>query len=509
MKLSPSQIKEFWLHQKKFLGNPLITETPHELSSNLSYLCKNNLSTAFNVFQQIELQSIAALRQYIPAIESFKKHILLALENNNKIFLVGCGASGRLAMLIKRIFEEENPQQNKLLVCVAAAGDISLIRSVEEFEDHTEFGVKQLIAQGYTNNDLVVGLSASGESNFILGAIDYAAKNSIHKPYIICNNPITAIITRNPKHIAAKKNYINVLSLDVGAMALTGSTRLQATSAMQIVLALAFKRNKTTIASQIDEIYNLLAKIPLEDLSEITTIEATLLKNKNYILYTTNNRILGLSLLADTTERAPTFNLPPFENQNNLPSNNFSHFYLNIQNTHNAADVWQQLFANDPTCLNWSGFNETTSQYINGFDLSNSSKRYLGSYLPQKQYLSSWQINNKMLQIKLQDKSYTINLPGDLWHQSLIFKLLLNSYSTLMMGRLGFFVGNLMVSLKPSNYKLIDRAIRYIIFTLKFTHDVDVEYKIVADILFKELPKLQANESIVLKIVNLLVNKVT
>lgn len=515
MKFDHEYIQGFWQHYQKFLKNTLITEEANSRSSNLSSLCENNLTEAFKVFQEIELQSISALFGYTPEIDKLRKIVQLVLKNKQKIFLIGCGASGRLAMLIKRLYEEES--QEKLIVCVAAGGDVSLIHSVEAFEDHAEFGIQQLIDQGYTKNDLVIGLSASGESNFILGALDYATKNSRHKPYLICNNPINIIVERNPNHIAEKKDYINILSLDVGAMALTGSTRLQATTAMQIVLYLALTKNlpfldntnnKTSspLKSALQEIYNLIVNISLSKFAGITKVEADILRNKDYILYTTNNKTLGLSILADITERSPTFNLTPFENQDNLKIKDYSPSYFCLENTNNPAEVWQILFASAPTCLNWPNFEETARSYLDGFDLSDASKRKYAKYLPHTQYISSWQIENNTLKVCLKDQTYDLDLPKNLWYQSLIFKLLLNSHSTIMMGQLGFFSGNLMLSLKPSNYKLLDRAIRYAIFILKSSYHLDFSYASVANSVFSELSDLKPNESIVLKVVKSLLS---
>lgn len=516
--MKSNQEQEFWQYYQKLLKNTLVTEEANALSAKLSELCHNDLPEAFEVFRQIEFNAVQALMAYLPIIENLRHELQLALHNNQKIYLVGCGASGRLAMLIKRIFEEENWGQAGAIICVAAGGDISLIRSVEEFEDHADYGARQLIAQGYTSNDLVIGLSASGESKFILGALAHAATHSQYRPYLLCNNPLNTILERNPEHLAKDTNQLQVLSLDVGSMALTGSTRLQATTAMQIVLSLALAKKIKLLKHELQEISQIIANIPLQEFMPITQTEANILKNNDYILYSTNSNLLGLSLLADITERSPTFNLTPFENQNELSRGNFSPFYLSLDGTANPATVWQRLFASNPTCLNWhtlekqmdsrlygndtpATFKETSSSYIDGFDLSAKSKRNQGHYLPQAQHIAAWQIEKNELNITLQDQSYCLNLPTSLLQQSLIFKFLLNSHSTLMMGQLDFFQGNLMLSLKPSNYKLMDRAIRYARFILKSRYNLDIEYKVVAAVLFQQLPELKANESIVLKMV--------
>lgn len=496
--MNESMQQDFWTHYTRFLKNTPITEQVNTKSYNLSELCRNNLEEAFTLFKTIEQDSISNLHQYIPQILQFQKDLQKTLTSNNRIFLVGCGASGRLSVLLKRLWDTYYPDANKQIVAVAAGGDISLIKSIEQFEDREELGIKQLLAEGYTKNDLVVGLSASGESPFILSTIDYASKTSCYKPYLVCNNQNSIIIERNTK-IEPLINSINTLNLDVGAMALTGSTRLQATTAMQIACAIAIlnKHPEQTI----QDCQTLVQNINFTDFSAITESEAEALRQKEYILYTTNNAILGLVLLADTTERSPTFNLTPFENQNQL-NNYFSPFYLSLSIANDINDCWQKLLGQTPTSLNWEEFIETTPEYLNGFDLSRNSKRSSAQYLPQVQHQEIWNINNNTLSVKFASAEFNISLPIDVFERTIIYKALLNSHSTILMGRLGYFYGNLMIALKPSNHKLIDRTIRYAIFILKTTHHLDVDYRTVANTLFNEISSLQPNESIVLKVVN-------
>lgn len=547
MEFTSQQIDEFWQQHQRFLKTSLVTETPHPLTYNLAELCQTDLAAAFKVFQQVELDAIHSLLKYAPQIRQLQQSITIALNAGNKIFLLGCGASGRLAMLLKRLWETYNPKQNKQIVCVAAAGDVSLIKSVEQFEDHGEFGVKQLITQGYTHNDLVIGLSASGESPFILAGVEHAKNTSQYKPYLVFNNPISSLLERNSQHILHKENGINVLSLEVGPMALTGSTRLQATTAMQIALGLALCSKNPDISTQIRQIYQVIEQTPLESLANITQSEADILAKNEYVLYKTDNSILGLSLLADITERSPTFNLTPFENiadihllnQNKLPilcpvpscgepktsyninvEPQYSPFYLCLANVNNVAEAWQSLLAQQPTCLNWQDFRETSEKYINGFDLSLMSNRAWGIYLSKVQHIESWQITSshehrlhseakndevgisRYFNIQLNNETCQIPLPQDLLQQTIVYKLCLNSHSTIMMGRLGYFEGNLMLSLKPSNFKLVDRAIRYSKFILSTKYNLDIDYKTIADIVFRQIPSLQANQSIVTNVVN-------
>jgi N-acetylmuramic acid 6-phosphate etherase len=486
---------QFWAEYKRFLHANLITEAPNPLSYNLSELCKNDLVQAFAIFQTIELNAINAMLSYVPLIEKLRHAINKCLAEKNKIYLIGCGASGRLAMLIKRIYEFEHPDLPKQIVCVSSAGDTSLIKAVEKFEDNREFGIKQLLQQSFTNHDLVIGLSASGESPFILAALEYANQNSKYKPWLIFNNPIDSLLKRNPTHIVQN---INSMALDVGPMALTGSTRLQATTAMQIALGLAL--SDKDITEQIKEIYSTVKKIPLANLAQITVSEADIITNQQFILYTTSNPLMGLTMLADITERSPTFNLPPFENTTDSNINTYSPFYLSLTSADNPSEVWQMLLGQPPTCLEWTSFPATKIDYMNGFDLSRNSLRSHGKYLPYQQYTTSWEVSKDNIIIKLNDIAIEFDLPDNILQRTIIYKLLLNSHSTLMMGRLGYFTGNMMLSLKPSNFKLIDRAIRYSQFILNDKYNLS--YHEVAEIVFAEIEKLQPNQSIVKQVVD-------
>lgn len=493
-----NQIKDFWQNHDRFLHANLVTEAPNPISFNLSDLCINDINEAFNVFQKIELSAINSMVNYIDKITELRHDIKNCLDSGNKIFLIGCGASGRLAMLLKRIYELQYGCKKKQIVCVSSAGDTSLIKAVEQFEDNGEFGIKQLLLQGFTSNDLAIGLSASGESPFILSAINYAA-NCKGASWLLFNNPVPSIFERNPNHII-KNPKIHYIALDVGPMALTGSTRLQATTAMQIAIGLCLFVTDTNLIDQLNQISEIIKSVPLYTLSNITIREAEIIKNNQFILYKTGDPLIGLSLLADITERAPTFNLPPFENITTLSVK--SPFYFCLQNSNNVDDVWEKLFGQAPTCLEWKDFPATSRKYINGFDLSEMSQRCMGKNLPSKQYDAVWQPTNHTLNVELDSFCTKFTLPKTIFQKSLVYKLLLNSHSTIMLGRNGYFSGNMMLSLKPSNYKLIDRAIRYSQFILKNRHGINIEYKKLAPIVFEEIEKLEPNQSIVTEVVD-------
>jgi N-acetylmuramic acid 6-phosphate etherase len=94
----------------------------------------------------------------------------------------------------------------------------------------------------------------------------------------------------------------------------------------------------------------------------------------------------------------------------------------------------------------------------------------------------------------------------DFFAEQILLKLILNILSTLVMGRLGFYQGNLMTSLYPSNHKLIDRAIRYTRHRHELLSGNLLPYEKVADAVFAEMRQLKPGESIVEKAVKHLIH---
>ena len=496
--------EQFWKIHNKFLKGRLITESPNKDSANLSDLCKNNLPLAFEVFKKIELNAIAKLYNSIPMIEKLHQEIKECLKAGHKIIFIGCGSSARLASLLKilwHIYNFENIEVSGLVQNISAGGDIALIQAVEQFEDQEIISIQQLINQGLGQNDLLIGLSASGESIFILSALQVTASYSTRKPWLVTNNPISTLLVRNHNHPSAT-NTINTLELIVGEMALAGSTRLQATTAMQIALGIALLSCSTNyqntedndLKQTINAIYTIIDNIPFTELSYITEYEINKLKQDKFILYQTNNSLLALTLFADIAERSPTFNI-----------NTSHHFGVKInRNTNNHYNQYD---------------NNKMFDHVNGVDNDDLTlDKIIGNVIPQtfankanhimnekEISIANWMYSNtnndNVLNIALDNVTLIIPTTNNHLYNTLIYKVCLNTHSTLMFGQLGFFEGNLMLSVKPSNFKLIDRIIRYTQFILAHKFKKHISYKQIADAVFEEISNLKDNQSIVDNIV--------
>ena len=483
---------QYKAEQSRFVGQPLlISEMPHPQTLDLSNFAQHDLEKAIGSLIACDISACLALINYKDQLERFQRAILNALNEGRKIFMVGCGASGRLALLLQTLASKSaHKPLNTKIKGIIAGGESALVRSVEQFEDSTKLAKAQLLAHGFSKHDLLIGLSASGESPFILQALNFASTFCDTSPWLICNNPKSLLHKRNNANYVLKNPQIKTLCLDIGPMALTGSTRMQATTVMMLALGLAIFYPKN-IFSPLQRFTQHIKSIHLAGLVELIKQEAALLKAQKTVIYEAPAH-LALNVLTDTTERSPTFNLRGFHNQEDKPLRP-SACYLMVTDSDNAQNAWHKILNRPPFALNWPDYPQTTAHFMQGFDFSPKSVKILthnGAHFLLQQ-------DNDHLIFSLAGNHLSIPTLKEEFLDQVLLKSILNIHSTLVMGRLGYYHGNMMSSLAPANCKLIDRAIRYTKELAKLKHNVSVSYEQAEKAVLSAMPKLKENESIV------------
>ncbi len=137
-----------------------------------------------------------------------------------------------------------------------------------------------------------------------------------------------------------------------------------------------------------------------------------------------------------------------------------------------------------------------------GFDFSGELINRRGRILKQARH-HNFRIHsdNSAISFSLDDEKSSIIAPfKNPLFTHLLLKMILNTHSTLVMGRLGRYEGNIMTYVRASNNKLIDRAIRYIDLILK-NKNITLSYDDLAHILFEMIEKTPADHAIVLETV--------
>ncbi len=492
----------------------LDTERPHPKTVALSRLAHDHLPTAIDLLREVDQEALEILSGKMDSLVPLATAIAATLDAGHKIFLCGCGATGRLSISLE-IFARGGLLEGATaenVIGFMAGGDAALIRSIERFEDRPDYGERQLFDLGFSNGDLLIASTEGGETPFVIGATEAAARVSENRPFFLYCNPDDILIANVARsHRVLRQKRINKINLAVGPMALSGSTRMQASTVLMAGIGFAMKHCRNPQAMAAD--FEVWRKFAVEEcdwsfLEDFIVAEAETYQSGEYVDYVPGK--FGITVLTDTTERSPTFTLTPFERHGEDEKNSWC--YLHLPRTESVGGAWYQLLKRDPRPIEWGDLSYVTSrEAMAKFDFSGAGygkreDRLGGS--PQHSFRFS--SVTKGITWKFREHTHTVEIPDgiDFLGKNLLLKMLLNAHSTLIMGRLDRYEGNLMTFVSANNNKLIDRAVRYVRLLLEQNHGMDLDYDTVATQLLEERDRLAPDEPIVLKTLNALVERV-
>ncbi|WP_406314104.1 N-acetylmuramic acid 6-phosphate etherase [Streptosporangium sp. NBC_01639] len=167
----------------------------------------------------------SAIAVAIPAISAAVDAIVARMRAGGRLFYVGAGTSGRLAVLDASECPPTFGTDPELVQGIIAGGVPALTRSVEGAEDDDAAGAQAIADRQVGALDSVVGVSASGRAPFVLGALGEAGRRDALTVALSCN-------AGAPLSAAA----LHPLEVIVGPEVVTGSTRLKAGTAQKLVL---------------------------------------------------------------------------------------------------------------------------------------------------------------------------------------------------------------------------------------------------------------------------------
>src|SRR5947207_3416848 len=163
-----------------------------------------------------------------------------ALRDGGRLFYVGAGSSGRIGVLDASEIPPTFGAPPDLVQGVIAGGVTALHRSAEAVEDDETAGALAMERRGVKDRDVVVGITASGRTPFVLGALSRAKSSGAKTILLTCNPAVVAGVSPAEGEIAAGTAASPVvdlvISLEVGPELLTGSTRLKAGTATKVAL---------------------------------------------------------------------------------------------------------------------------------------------------------------------------------------------------------------------------------------------------------------------------------
>lgn len=168
-----------------------------------------------------------AVKKELPAIAKAVEKITERLQKGGRIFYVGAGTSGRLAVLDSAECPPTFGVSPTLVQAIIAGGHDAMLKAVENIEDSQEAAIEELQRRHVSHKDIVIGIAASGRTPFTVAALQYGKKLKA----------LTVSITTRGKSMMSEIADLSIAP-DVGAEVLTGSTRMKSGTAQKMILGM-------------------------------------------------------------------------------------------------------------------------------------------------------------------------------------------------------------------------------------------------------------------------------
>ena len=199
--------------------------TTEQTNPNTAEIDKLPTLEALHIINREDKKVAEAIEMVLPAIARAVDEIVERLERGGRLFYTGTGTSGRLGVLDAAECPPTFGVSPDLVQGIIAGGYDACYKAVEASEDDREAGAKDLQARGFTPDDVVVGIAASGRTPYTIGAVEYARGIGALTVCITCNE--------NTALAAAAEIPIEPI---VGPEVIAGSTRLKSGTAQKLVL---------------------------------------------------------------------------------------------------------------------------------------------------------------------------------------------------------------------------------------------------------------------------------
>ena len=200
----------------------LLTEASNPLTEHIDELPTLDM---LRLISDEDRKAVASVVATLPDIAKAVDEIALRFKDGGRLFYIGAGTSGRLGVLDASECPPTFSVPPTLFQGIIAGGDSALRKSSESSEDSAEQGAADLAAAGFTGQDALIGIAASGRTPYVLGALQHA-------------NPIGALtiaLTCVPNSPMSTLADITISPI-TGPEVLTGSTRMKAGTATKLVL---------------------------------------------------------------------------------------------------------------------------------------------------------------------------------------------------------------------------------------------------------------------------------
>ncbi len=200
----------------------LTTESQNEASQGFD--TKSAIDIA-RIINHEDAKIASAVKKAIPEIAQVIDQVARCMREGGRLIYVGAGSSGRIAALDASECPPSYSTAPGQVQYIMAGGPKALASAVEVNEDSEELGQRDIARRRPTRKDIVVGVSASGRTPYVVAAVAYARARGAHTAAVTCNHATP---------LAAAGEIVIVA--DVGPEVISGATRMKAGSAQKMIL---------------------------------------------------------------------------------------------------------------------------------------------------------------------------------------------------------------------------------------------------------------------------------
>jgi len=214
--------KEDRKKDQTFQLQELTTESQNEASQGFD--TKSALEIA-RIINHEDAKVAAAVKKAIPEIALVIDQVARCLRDGGRLIYIGAGSSGRITALDAAECPATYSTAPGQVQYIMAGGPKALASSVEVNEDSEELGQRDIARRRPTRKDVVIGVSASGRTPYVVAAVAYARSRGAHTVAVTCNQgtPLAAVAE-------------TVILAEVGPEVISGSTRMKAGTAQKMIL---------------------------------------------------------------------------------------------------------------------------------------------------------------------------------------------------------------------------------------------------------------------------------
>ncbi len=357
----------------QFQLHTLLTEQRHQKTWPLGERIREDTRTGLKMLSSVDEDVRAKMDELAAAPEALEqaaRAVETAILGGRRIYVYGCGATGRLAKQMESAFWRPFWRKvradgrvwgrlegrigtgiEEALVGEMTGADRALISSLEGFEDLPLIGRLQLEDRGIRKGDVVICVTEGGESSSVIGTVlaaldqwksepGYDPAESRERLYFVYNNPDDRLLPFERSRRVINEPGITKINLTTGPQAITGSTRMQATTIETYVVASivetaverALRRTlgrkdmarlgfpaaagaagRTGVAARLAGFGAALdgVRAALPDLTALTDIETAAYARGRFSTYYAEKGLI--TVFIDSTERSPTFRLFPLD----------------------------------------------------------------------------------------------------------------------------------------------------------------------------------------------------